>query len=486
MPKRPFYDRRDELARMRQVLRSARPELIIVSGRRGAGKSYLLDHAFAERKYFSYTATDRLLPLQLADIATTLNDLQPGLVRGTLASTDQVLELFATLAARDRRSPLVVVIDELPYLAKRDTGLLTALQRWFNAQKKAGARNLKVFLAGSQVSWMEEQALAESAPLKSVRTGDLRLDQLSYRAAASFYPRFSAEDRVRAWAVWGGLPGYLEQLDPRRAFWANLEQSTLVRGSRLFDEPDWLKYTELRSAPIYTSIVRMVASGRVRPSTIAKGVGRDSANDVSTYLDSLREASVLDRVAPLLRGGAGPTQAARYVVADNFLSYWYRFVDPHRTALERGIRALLLATMRGGSALGLDKYVSERPFEQVCREFLYEALRAGRLPADLRFERVGSWWSTREDERADESDIVAYAADALVAIGECKWTKGVLDERDLAGLDRVLREAAAPLNPAANVYRLLFARSGFSPKLRRRAADRSERLLLFEPNDLYW
>lgn len=332
---------------------------------------------------------------------------------------------------------------------------------------------------------MERETLAETAPLYSVRTANLRVDPLSYRDAARFYPRFPVADRIRAWSVWGGMPAYLEQIEAQRSFWSNLERTTLVPSARLFVEPDWLRYTDLRADLLYSSIVRVIAQGERRPSKIATAVGRTSANEILSHLERLRESGVIARVAPLTAAGEGPRQAARYVVADPFLSYWYRFVDPHRSALEIGARRSLLRSMRTDPDRGLDKYVSDQAFEEVCRRSLLDALARGALPRALRFSRVGAWWSTRETEAQDEADVVAFADGRLVAIGECKWSASPADERDLVGIDKVLRTAAGPLRPSASVYRMIFSRSGFTAALRRRAARPDERLLLFAPADLY-
>lgn len=480
-----FHDREREQGEVRRLIRSPHAELVIVYGRRGVGKSRLLEETIAGGRHVRYVATERVLPLQLDDMARALNEFAPGTVAGALRSADEFFDAVAKLARNAGRRPFVLVLDEFPYLARVDAGLLTAVQKWWNERKRAGAATLKVFLAGSNVSWMEREALSETAPLYSVRTANLHVDPLSYRDAARFYPRFAVTDRIRAWSVWGGMPAYLEQIEPRRSFWSNLERTTLVPSARLFLEPDWLKYTDLRADLLYSSIVRVIAQGERRPSKIATAVGRDSANEILSLLDRLRESGVIARVTPLTAAGEGPRQAARYVVADPFLAYWYRFIDPHRSVLEIGARSSLLRSMRTDADRGLDKYVSEQAFEEICRQFLLDALARGRLPRALRFSRVGAWWSTREREEQDEADVVAFADGRLVAIGECKWTASPADERDLDGLGKILREAADQLRPSASVYRMIFSRSGFAAALRHRAARPKERVLLFGPADLY-
>lgn len=475
-----FFDRATEMADIEGALASKRSELRIVYGRRGAGKSTLFEHIFGTRRHFSYTCTQRVVSLQLADIERALGDFAPGVIVGRLTTFDDFLSALATLAARAPKEPSIVVIDELPYLAREEPGVLGDLQRWFNAQRRAGASNLKIFLLGSMVSWMEEQALSNSAALKSVRTGQLAVHALTYRHTAGFYPAWSPADKVRAFGIWGGLPGSVSEVSRGASLWKNLEATTLTRGAKLYEEPDWLQYTDLRGNALYSSIARAVASGERKPSDIANFVASSAQTQIQPYLEKLRDAQILERRTPLLAKGERP-RSSLYYVSDQFLAYWYRFVDPERSSLDRGLRTRPLKRIRDG----LDKYISEDTFETVSRTYLWEALAAGRLPRKLRFDRVGGWWSGR-GESQDEADVVAYAGTELALIGECKWTNAQADEGDLRGLDKLLRDFAQELAPARNVWRALFSRAGFSDGLKRLASKSNERLLLVEPSDLYW
>jgi hypothetical protein len=168
-------------------------------------------------------------------------------------------------------------------------------------------------------------------------------------------------------------------------------------------------------------------------------------------------------------------------LADHHVAFWYRFVDR---------LGHLLGTRQYDEALGRiredsDSYVSERAFEDVCRQFLWSALAAERLPPNLRFDAVGSWWVAREDVQ-DEIDVVAMDSSRAVLIGECKWSRQPVGRRELEGLSAALRRAADDLRLVDRPWRALFSRSGFTEALVALAGDPEERVLLFTPDDLYW
>ena len=126
------------------------------------------------------------------------------------------------------------MIDELPYLAQVDPAAATVLQRWCGDLRRRSVMNLKVFWLESLVSLMEEQTLSERGPLHNRRTGQIKLDPLGYRDAALFYSRYGGQDRVGAYAIWGGMPSYLEEVDPKRDVWDNVRDRILRPARRAF------------------------------------------------------------------------------------------------------------------------------------------------------------------------------------------------------------------------------------------------------------
>jgi len=479
-----FYNRSAEVQDVKDIVAAPHCSLAIVYGARGAGKSRLLEEALVGQPHYSYQATKRVISQQLEDMTAALLTLAPSIVTaGPLPSVEALFALLADYAGRDPKKPLPIVIDELPYLADADKGLLTAFQKWWGRERRK-RKNLKVFLLGSRQSWMRREAVSDEAALKTARTNNLEVRPLNYRFAASFYPAWDATDRIRAWAVWGGLPGILELLAPKDSLMKNIEELTLRSHARLYAEPDWLKYTELRSEILYSSVVRAIAHGARSAGDIATGTGKKSATDVAFYLEGLRDARVVERRPALTARGEGE-RTAMYVLTDPFLNYWYRFVDPNKSTLERGNTRPTKARLAHKDA-GLDKLVSEQAFEDVCREFFVEAHDAGRLPKDLQYDHIGSWWKGSRDEHSEQLDLVAYHEQELTSVGECKWTNAQVTMREVRDLERIVREAGAELRPKAGHYRMLFSKSGFAKDVRDLANDPAARLLLYEPADLYW
>jgi AAA+ ATPase superfamily predicted ATPase len=478
-----FVDRDVELAAINRALVSNRAELVIVYGRRGAGKSELLVRALEGRPGFYYQATAEVMAQQLADLAAELQHTAPELVVGQFASSAAFLDALAMLVRANPNHAFPVVLDEFPYLADAEPGFETVVQRWWDRNHRS-LPNLKLFLAGSQVSWMQEHTLAEHGPLQNRRTSQIEILPLTYRYAAQFYPHLDAADRVRAYGVWGGLPGYLRELDATRSLGEMIAQTMLRPEARLAVEPDWLRFTDLRADRLYTSLVRAVAMGARRPSDIARAVGRGGAAEVMPALNRLIEAGVIERVAALASRDSGRVPT-RYELVDPFLAFWYRFIDPRRGAIRRVRTEDASLAIAGEIVAGLDDYVARRVFEGICREWVWDVAASGTLSPGLRIGHVGTWWSGR-DEAQDEIDVVALSPEREgVLYGECKWSVAPMDVRDLGGLRAAIAAASHAITPIDRPWRVLFSRSGFHPDVQATAAAPENRIILVDLDQLY-
>ncbi len=170
---------------------SKQSELFILYGRRGVGKSALLRQVLNSEgiPFLYYRAVRRTLPLQLAALTESFRATFPDVfLPQPFASTSFFLEALVYEAEarqqKGNKTPVCVVIDELPYLADVDAGLLTVLQHFWDDNNRRP--NLKLFLAGSYLSFMELQVLDKNAPLYNRRTGAMKLEPMDYAEAALF------------------------------------------------------------------------------------------------------------------------------------------------------------------------------------------------------------------------------------------------------------------------------------------------------------
>lgn len=457
-----FYDRTDELAALEERWASRRAEFIVIYGRRRVGKSHLIAHFADQRRHLLFEATAGTERDHLEDISREI-----ARVSGRRIYEEQPLgswrAVFAAFEELLEQGPILIAIDEFQFAARRNEelgSLINALMR----DHKDDAR-LRLLLAGSDVSFFEKEVVGYAATSYGRRTGSLHVEPFGYDDIAAFVPGWSVEDRVRAWAVFGGIPYYLDEIDPEQDLAANIRRTILLPDALLRTEPEFLLAQEarIRDRAVYMSALRAIAGGATRLSEIAARLQR-TPEESRTFLETLEDMRLVRRRYPV---GQTSRQKVFYAITDPFLRFWFRFVAPYESRLQT--RASAERHLAETVLPGLDLFVSRDAFEEVCQAW---ALR--HVPAAA---EVGRWWGTRrvrengaQRSRRYEADIVAIdAAGQVRALGSCKWSD---NEHEAAELDKLETIAQMLDSPGAPMY--FFARSGFSRRLRTLESERSD------------
>jgi hypothetical protein len=359
----PFIGRARERAFLEELHGSGRPELFVLYGRRRVGKTELLQQ-FCQGHRAVY-----FLAAQVRDrdnLRAFRNAVAEGLGDELAASVEfpdwgAALGFLAERAGDER---LVVVLDEFPYLCEGDKSLPSQVQRFWDTRGKRST--LLAVLCGSQMSFMEKEVLAERSPLFGRRTAQKRLEPLAPVEALDFFPRWSLRDRVLAYAVLGGMPAYLTRFDDALGLRENLLRDVLRPEGYLFDEVAFLLRSELSNPATYNSLLAALARGGERLNDIALDVGVDSTT-ANKYLHVLRELRLVEREVPLTDPDPLRSRRGTYRIADRFLAFHFRYVQPNRSLIHAG---------RGERVLA-DSIEPELPrlYDEARVEFVLEHLR---------------------------------------------------------------------------------------------------------------
>jgi AAA+ ATPase superfamily predicted ATPase len=455
-----FIDRQAELQLLEERYASDQAELFVLYGRRRVGKTALLARFCQDKRHVFFVADLDVEPVLRAALSAAVNAelLGPEAASAVYPSWQDIFLLLARHAQAER---LVVVLDEFTYLVDAHPPLASTLQRVWDSD--LAHTRLMLILCGSYVGMMEEAVLGYQAPLYGRRTGQYLLEPLSFHDAREFFPAYDLADQVRAFAVFGGIPAYLRVVSTAQPLLANVGQQVLTRGTFLYDEVRFLLQQELREPRNYFAVLEAIASGRTRLNEIKQATGLDG---VSSYLDTLRGLRLVKRVVPVTEDKPHKSRRGIYRLRDPSFRFWFRFVHPNRTLLERG-----------GAQVALDRLVAPQldaftapVFEEICRQFLWRLGLAGGLP--FLPLRIGGWWRANE-----EIDAVAVGQGEALLV-ECKWTGCPIGADVLRNLER----KAALVSKELGSRQLLFglcARGGFTPQVEKEAARRDD-LFLFD------
>jgi len=454
-----FVNRSDELARLHDLFESDRAELGVVYGRRRLGKTRLVKKAIEdhERTVF-YQARQKTADLQLEQFVETASETFPG-IEDIRPDWER---LFRYLGDRDAN----VVLDEFPYLIEQDESLPSVLQALFDHEFDAS--NTTFVLVGSSISMMEEATLLGDSPLYGRTSLKIDIRQLPFESVSAFLPNdASADEIVRAWSVFGGVPYYLEELDDDRSLGENIQQLVLSRHGSLRNEPEYVLRMELTEPTRYFSILEAIAGGATSRNEIASTTGIEY-NQMSMYLDRLSRLRLIERHVPVTEKPER-SKRSQYRLRDPLFRFWFRFLygstDRYDQFGENAYERLVEPEMAD--------FISPA-FEDLCCRALWTVYD------ELPIVDVGQWWY-----QDHEIDVVGLTDAETLVVGECKYRSSRTGHDALRSLESHVEELrwTPPSGGSRHVEYALFSRAGFTESLRDTAADRDD-LRLFDLKDV--
>jgi AAA+ ATPase superfamily predicted ATPase len=141
-----------------------------------------------------------------------------------------------------------------------------------------------------------------------------------------------------------------------------------------------------------------------------------------------------------------------YRLKDNFLRFWFRFILPNRSQLERGAKEIVFETVIRPE---VDHFAAPI-FEQACQQFFWRAGLKDTLPFTP--QQIGGWWQANQ-----EVDLVVLGETQIMLV-ECKWGNRPVG---LDILENLEAKTSAVQKEASKQYVLygLCSRSGFTEQL---------------------
>ncbi|ASJ09651.1 ATPase [Thermococcus siculi] len=400
-----FIDREKELEFM-ESLWGKENSFLPIYGRRRVGKTRLVKEFIRGKPAVYYLARNSSYRDNLLGFSGTVLNSYPSPYLSP-SSFSSFADVFKYIGERGK---VVVIIDEFPYLIQSDKRVLSEFQ--YIVDEIVRSSRIHLILVGSSVGMMEEHVLSQKSPLYGRRDGQIRLQPLDFFNSWRLL-RVDAGEAVRIYGVTGGVPAYLILF---RKF-EDVKDVAFSKRGFLYAEGDFLLSSELREPRVYKLILKAVAEGKRRFNEISTFTGIPRSN-LFKYVEVLERLGFLRRDVPVT---AQPkTKNTRYTIADNYIAFYFRFVERYRGQIE-------LESLDFWEEFLEDyNHYLGWVFEGVAREFLVGLNKRGKLP--FRFTKIGRWW-----HRGEEIDLVALnEREKKSLLVEVKWKE--LSEREARGI----------------------------------------------------
>ena len=426
-----FIDREEELKSLGDIGR--RSFFLVVSGRRRIGKTRLLRKAFPKAAYI-FIWPDKSMGWIIDQVCK----------ENGLPSYREFKDLLGHFLGQGK----AIIIDEFQNLLSVDKSTYGEIQRLIDDRKINGGF-LQLAAAGSSYSLMNKVFNDAASPLYGRRTDEIVLGNIPIKPLFNSLGR-PLEDFIKLWSVFEGVPYYYELLDSSADAENNIERLIISGSAQLQGEGKALLSSEFgRDSKTYSTVLTGISEGKTKLGELA-GLFGGKKNEVVKYLDILRNDFRLVKKMTPVADDPRKSREGRYEISDNFLSFWFYFVERLRSYSEQGRPEELKAffSKEFNSFLG-------RKFEK----FMAELIKEGILLKGLNPTSVGGQWGATAGAGGQyEVDIVALnSLKNEAVICECKWKENVNCKKAAAELER--KSGYIRWKSATKVSYALFAKS---------------------------
>jgi len=457
MAKKIIHGREHEQSQIQRFLELSAPGLTFVRGRRRIGKSALLTHLAAKvpNAFYFMGAVDES-PRQAQSrfardwdkfAGTTLSK-----IRVRELTWDMIFQAVEGHAKQSQTAPLLLMIDEIQWIAKGGSGFCGRIKEHWLAWKTSGF--IKVLIAGSSTRFFQEHVDGAESILYGLSTfAHIWIKPFTPAEVRQFFfPYWSKEQVSLIYMMFGGVPFYLEDManSGDENFMRVVNQYVFTKDSKFIAEVDKILRMEAYSTRSMETM-----------KTLLRALGQDGATEGAVVTKTGFKQPMVNRILAHLveyglikaRPQVGRKLDTRYYMDDFFLNFYFQVLEPMKDKIEGNQRGFIfpLEVVESDSGFYIADF-SGKAFELLAINLLAMGkgspeLRGASIFKKLRLAHdasytVGSFWESKGQQRTQIDIVVECSADREARLVECKWIGSPANS--MSGYDNEIEQKKYP------------------------------------------
>lgn len=316
--------------------------LVVCRGRRRVGKSTLIRN-FAQKSGGLFLKLEGLAPdeymtnsKQLENFREQLSEQTGRKIPKIRSWSEAFRELNGSLEVEGRK---VVLLDEVSWMGGYDRTFPAKLKvAWDNLFHER--KDLIVFVCGSVSTWIHRNILKSKGFVGRISL-DTVVPELPLSDCVRFWGaragRVATREILDVLSVTGGVPRYLEEIDPALSAEENIRRLCFLPDGYLFRE-----FSELfndivsRTAPTKRRVLELLAEGPASGIELAERLGKGRNGHLTDILSELETAGFVNRDEGRNPETGRRARTDRYRIRDNYVRFFLRYIDPHLPEIKAG------------------------------------------------------------------------------------------------------------------------------------------------------
>jgi len=428
--KKTLIGRKKEIKVLKDALVSEKPEFVAIVGRRRIGKTFLVKETYGKRINYELTGLQYAdKKSQLQNFIFALQNYCPDfdIVEKPTSWLEAFYMLSKALEQQGCSGKKVVFLDELPWLGTKRSQFIMGLSWFWNSW--AVNQNIVVVICGSAASWMIEKVINDRGGLHNRVTRLLEVQPFTLGEVREFMRlrkiRLNEYHITQLYMVMGGVPMYLDQIEPGLSAVQNIKAICFDSGGYLRKEFDRLFASLFDNAEKHVEIVRALASkrmGMTREEIITETKHKNGGS-LTTILNELKESGFIDTYS----GYGKRKQLSLYRLTDPYSLFYLTYIEP----LVKGKKGFV----ENLSELPNFKAWSGYSFENICLAHIHQIRKALGI-SGLNIFTSSFFAKPKDGLKGAQIDLLIDRSDNAINLCEIKYsTKSyTVTKRDVENL----------------------------------------------------
>ena len=417
---RKLIGRKSEISILSKALKSNRPELIVVYGRRRVGKTFLIRKVYKNDIQFEFSGIYKVpLKKQLNNFHLTLSAKNTNFKKPSdwIEAFHQLSQYIDTLTSKKKK---VVFIDEFPWLDTRKSSFLPAFDNFWNSY--ASKRDdLVVVICGSAASYMIKNIIKSKGGLHNRLTEKIQLVPFNLYETEQLLKhnkvKLSRYDILQIYMAMGGIPYYLEKISPGESVAQALDRLCFNKNGFLRSEFNNVFASLFNQHDNHEAIIRTLASvrkGLTRTEMLTKSKIESGGTLTKTLLE-LEESGFIEKYVPY-QG----TKDSIYRLTDEYSMFYIKYIENAKSS-----NSGVWIKMHGQQSY---KIWSGFSFETICIKHV------GQIKEGLKISGINTVhgsWIEKYTQNSAQIDLLIDRDDNVINLCEIKFynTEYTIDKK---------------------------------------------------------